>query len=106
MGFFACAKEPHSTKISHSFLSDSFFIVASVNISRHILLCDIGSHLLTVREALIMNTHCSARFCKYQSFGVSIHRSFFNSLKIFFRDGGCFIHGSTEKHNQCACHGQ
>jgi len=53
-----------------------------------------------------MNTHCLARFCKYQSFGISIHKSSFNSLNIFCNDGGCFVHSSTEKHNQCACHGQ
>jgi hypothetical protein len=34
--FFDWAKAPHRTKINHFFLSDSVFMVAFVNFSRHI----------------------------------------------------------------------
>jgi hypothetical protein len=96
-GSLDCANAHRKRNISHDFFSDNFLITSSVNVCRHISLCEAGVSFLTVKTAFKSNTHCSARFVKSQEFGLEIHKSDSISLKIFFNDGGCFTQSCTEK---------
>jgi hypothetical protein len=55
---------------------------------------------LTVKPAFKRRTPCFARFSRFQLLGGSMFKSDFNSLKIFFKEGGILIPTGTEKLNQ------
>lgn len=97
-----CANAHRNKNISQDFCSDNFLITSSVNVCRHISLCDAGESFLTVKTEFNRSTHCSVRLVRTQDFGLDIHRSDSISLKIFFNDGGCLTQSCTEKHNQWA----
>lgn len=83
-------------------LSERVWIIASVKVSHHFPVCDMGSPARTVRVVFNKSTPCSAQRVRSPFFGVGIPISHWISLKIFISDGGFLTHSMTEKQSPCA----
>ena len=78
------------------FLAESNCITESVNLFHPNCWWELGVPSLTVNVELINSTPWVAHFSRFPCLGVSILRSLFNSLKIFFNDGGSLMPVLTE----------
>ena len=96
------AKLPHSmntTGVSFSFI---FFMIASVKFSHPRFLCEAGLSFSTVKTVFKSNTPSLAQHVKSPLVLIGIFKSLFNSLYIFWSDGGNLIPSFTEKANPLA----
>src|SRR5690242_9563602 len=100
---FSWANLPHNRKTIPSLSSEILLITLSVNCSQPIFAWLPGSFCLTVKDAFKSKTPCCAHLIRLPFSGISIPRSFFNSLKILFSDGGFETPSGTEKLKPCAC---
>ena len=100
--FLLLAKLPHrinTTGVSFSFI---FLMIASVKFSQPKFLWEAGLSFSTVKTEFNSNTPSLAQHDKSPLSDISIFRSLFNSLYIFFSEGGSFIPLLTAKANPFA----
>jgi hypothetical protein len=93
---------PQSKNTTGSSCSLTARITSSVNTSQPLPLCEAALCARTVSTALSRNTPWSAHAVRQPWLGMGHPRSFFNSLKMFFSEGGGLTPGFTEKHKPWA----
>ena len=78
--FLPRAKEPHKRKTTGVSFSFTFLIMASVNSSQPLFLCEAGLSLVTVKTAFKSRTPCFAHGSKFPVLAISQPKSLYNSL--------------------------
>ena len=95
--FLLLAKLPQSINTTGSSLSFTFFMIASVKFCQPKFLWEAGLSFSTVKTEFSNSTPSFAQQVKSPLFDISIFKSSFNSLYMFFSDGGNFTPLFTEK---------
>ena len=94
---FFLAKPPQSKKTIPFRWSDSFTMAASENLCQPIFLWEFAWWARTVNPALSNKIPWLAHFYNFPVFVIFIPISVFNSLNIFFKEGGAGNPSGTEK---------
>jgi hypothetical protein len=78
-------------------LSERVLMTASVKVSHHFPVCDMGSPARTVSVVFMRRTPCFAQRVRSPFFGVGIPRFSCISLNMFLSEGGFLTQSMTEK---------
>ena len=94
---FSWACFPHNKYTIFFLLAFNCFNTMSVNCSHPIFLCDAGFPFSTVKQVFKRRIPCLLQRSKQPELAGLIPRSLYNSMNIFFNEGGIVTDLFTEK---------